>query len=102
MHLERNFESTKQTGAMRCYPADTQNGASGISFLRTKSLKIFLSLVSNIFINVSQILKKTLLITLFTFMYEDETKIRRQLTLLRHDGPDRSDMSSRVQTTLIY
>ena len=39
MHLERKFESTKQTGAIRCYPADTQNGASGISFLRTKLLR---------------------------------------------------------------
>ena len=57
MHLERKFESTKQTGAIRCYPADTQNGASGISFLRTKLLKIFLSLASNIFTNVSQIEK---------------------------------------------
>ena len=36
------------------------------------------------------------------FIYKDETKIRRQLTLLKDDGPDRSDMSSRVQITLIY
>ena len=46
--------------------------------------------------------KKPLLITLFTFMYEDETKIRRHVTLLSHDGADRSDMPSRVRITLIY